>query len=179
MPVFTVVKSNPKPNTPWNNLALLRLYYMTFMGAGIIISHHGESEQLDMLWDLAPAVRLSIQLLVSTTSTTSTVFSEEWMNEENSPKREWMKMKLRLVAPGPALLEISLSSQITQSRISYGDCSKRWLVEGENSLGFALRTTDRLTVILDTCLVIDTPAPWESVSQLGMMWLFASKMNMV
>jgi hypothetical protein len=38
------------------------------MGEGIkniiIISHHhGESEQSDMLWDLAPAARLSIQLL--------------------------------------------------------------------------------------------------------------------
>jgi hypothetical protein len=27
------------------------------------IAYHGESEQSDMLWDLAPAARLSIQLL--------------------------------------------------------------------------------------------------------------------
>ena len=61
-----------------------------------------------------------------------------------------MKMKLRLVAP--ALLEISLSSQITLTRIYYGAC--RGGGEGENqlvvsklALGIALRTTDRLRVI--------------------------------
>lgn len=134
---------------------------MTFMGEGIknniIISQTMERVNgRTCSGTLAPAARLSSSSYVSTRSTTWTVFSEEWMNQENSPKREWMKMKLRLVAPGPALLEISLSSQITQSRISYGDCSKRWLVEGENSLGFALRTTDRLSL---TPVLSLTPQP--------------------